>query len=87
MDGKYEDRESLLSEYSHYQEEKKRFLKENPIICECFLISFKDLKGLHEKDAAKNKKFLKWCFDNTHLGHGCGSCMKDCDYWEQKLSL
>lgn len=85
MEGKeYND---LLLQYSELIEREEELLKDTDLICECFLISAGDIRqSLAKSKSTKINDLPKWCFENTDLGHGCGSCIKNQKDWKHRIS-
>ena len=77
----------LLEEYSELVSTKEECLVNNELICECFLISAAQIRELVSKNDSKIEPNLlpDFCYQESDLGHGCGSCIKNQDDWKFKI--
>ena len=71
----------LLLKYGELLEQRK-FLKDEDLICECFLISAGDIRQSLSRERNLIEDLPMWCFKNSDLGHGCGSCIKNQSDWK-----
>ena len=74
----------LLLQYEELIEIENNKLSDDELICECFLLSVSHLREFI-KNNNRIENLPKWCFDNTCLGHGCGSCIKNKDDWKDRI--
>lgn len=85
MNSEGNEYQDLLVEYAELIEIEDKKFNEDDLVCECFLISIGDIKALVKNNDTKIENLPKWCFDNTCLGHACGSCMKTQDNWKHEI--
>ena len=57
-------------------------LDDEILICECFCVSVADIRKLC---AEKQKPDLELLKSTYGLGNGCQSCLKNQDYWTNKV--
>lgn len=84
MDHKNLEYKDLLLQYEDLIDIKNSD-NDSELVCECFLLSVSDLKEMILCNKEKIENIPQWCFNNTRLGHGCGSCMKNQDYWKNTV--
>ena len=76
--------EALLEQYGELLEQENN-LKDDVLICECFLISAGDIRKSLSQNNTQIDNLPKWCFETSDLGHGCGSCIKNQDEWKHRI--
>ncbi len=57
-------------------------LEDEVLICECFCVSVGDIR---ETCSSIQKLDLKLVQDNLSLGYGCQSCLKQIEFWGNKI--
>jgi NAD(P)H-nitrite reductase large subunit len=61
---------------------KPTLLDDELLICECNCVSVKDIKMLFHDERVVNVETLTRVLK---LGSGCGSCLKSCDEWKDRI--